>query len=305
MSLLTVFMAHRGMDAMPLITDCALATAIFALVMYMAVLPRGGRAVKKLLPIRSQLSIIACILTLGHNLAYGKTYFIMLLTSPEKLRGNLLCAAVISVVLMSIMLPLFITSFPAIRRRMRPKKWKRVQRLAYGFYGLVYVHVMFLARELKDPVNILVYSGVFLTYGILRIRKGMKKQHPSAAGKITTGLAISATAMVCLMLLPEVPSQQPLEPVHREPVTYIDGTYFGEAEGYVGTTQVAVTVSEGMIRSVIVISSEDDLSYVEDAKTLIPALLEAQHTGVDTVSGATYTSCAILDAVEVALESGT
>ena len=240
-SLLTIVGAHTGKPLWPILSNGSLATAIFAVVMYMAVLPRGGRAVKRLLPIRAELSIIACILTLGHNLAQGKTYFAALLTHPERLRGNVLWAAVISLVLIGIMLPLFVTSFPTARRRIKAKKWKRLQRLAYGFYALVYVHVMLLAEELDHWDNILVYSAVFLTYGILRIRKALAKKHLIAARRVTPVLSVVAVILVCF-LMPDI------RRAPTEPMTYEDGIYFGEAQGYVGTTQVAVTVSEGRIQ---------------------------------------------------------
>ena len=293
-SLLTVAGAHSGRPLWPILTNGPLATAIFAVVMYMAVLPRGGKAVKRLLPIRAELSIIASILTLGHNLAHGKNYFVTLLTQPDRLREKMLWAAVISLVLMTIMLPLFITSFPAVRRRMKAKKWKRLQRLAYGFYALVYVHVMLLARELGRWDNILIYSAVFLPYGVLRIRKALVKKCPMTIRMLTSVLSTGAVILVCILM--PATRQAP-----SEPVTYVDGIHFGEGEGYVGVTQVAVTVSEGRIQSVIVISSEDDAPYVEEAKALIPAVLDAQHTYLDAVSGATYTSRAILEAIEDAL----
>ena len=305
LSLLTVAIAHSGVTVaadwiFSLLSSCALATAFFAVVMYMAILPRGGTAVKRLLPIRGELSILACILTLGHNLTYGKTYFFMLLTRPERLSGNLLVAAILSAVLAAIMIPLFVTSFPAVRKKMKARKWKKLQRLAYWFYALVYVHVMLLARELDRWDNILVYSAVFLPYGILRLRKALRN-HPLAAKKITAGLTIGAVALVVLMCVPTpAPEPVPQEPV--EPKIYVDGMYFGSGEGYVGETQVAVTVSGGRIQSVIVVSSKDDAPYMEDAKALIPGVIDAQHTHLNAISGATYTSQAILEAIEDALK---
>lgn len=320
----------------PILSNCALATAFFAIVMMMAVLPRGGKAIKTLMPIRAELSILACILTLGHNTAYGRTYFVMLLTRPERLAGNLLWAAICSVVLIAIMLPLMVTSFPAVRKKMKARAWKKLQRLAYVFYALIYIHVILLATSFLAAGkteylwNVLVYSAVFLTYGILRIRKAMSRKYPDAARKVTVVLTIVAMVVVCLICAPCV---LPAEPALTEPVqtdaptehvslsgepteapsettaptdaaasvTYIDGTYFGTGEGYVGTTQVAVTVKDGVISSVIVISSEDDGSYVEDAKALIPQVISTQRTDLDAISGATYSSQAILTAIENAL----
>ena len=314
----------------PILSNCALATAFFAIVMIMAVLPKGGKAVRTLLPIRAELSILACILTLGHNIAYGKTYFVMLITRPERLEGNLLWAAICSVALILIMLPLMVTSFPAVRKKMKARAWKKLQRLAYAFYALIYIHVMLLATMFLEAGkteylwNVLVYSAVFLTYGILRIRKAMSRKYPDAARKVTAVLSIVAVVMVCLICAPGVlPAEpDPTEPVQTQPtptekepteteapsettapVTYIDGTYFGTGEGYVGETQVAVTVKDGAISSVIVISTEDDGSYVEDAKALIPQVINTQRTDLDAISGATYSSEAILTAIENALST--
>lgn len=282
--------------------NCALATALFAVVMYMAVLPRGGRAVKRLLPIRAELSIIASILTLGHNLIYGKTYFIRL----ERLEGALLCAAICSVVLMALMLPLMVTSFTKVRKKMKAKAWKRLQRLAYGFYGLTYIHAMILAVHFLKAgkgeyiLNILLYSAVFIPYGILRLRKALAKKHPAILNRLTASLSITAAAIVVLMCLVG-PKEVESIPEPTEPVSYVDGTYFGAGEGYIGTTQVAVTIADGRISSIIVVSSEDDKSYVEDAKELIPQIIDTQRTDLNAVSGATYTSEAIFSAIQDAL----
>ena len=152
--------------------------------------------------------------------------------------------------------------------------------------------------------NILVYSAVFMPYGILRLRKGLMKKHPAAARWLTMLLAITAAAMVILMCqpVPKEAAEPDLIPEPTEPVTYIDGTYFGAGEGYIGTTQVAVTVTDGRISAVVVISSDDDKSYVEDAKDLLPRIIDTQRTDLDAVSGATYTSDGILSAIRDALQ---
>ena len=209
-------------------------------------------------------------------------------------------AGICSLILMAIMLPLFVTSFPAIRRKMKARTWKKLQRVAYGFYTLVYVHALILGHSLENWGNLLVYSLVFLPYGILRIRKALSRKHPVAAPKVTVGLSVAAFALTGMMVFPFAAPQPP-----REPVAYSDGIYFGSAEGYVGTTEVAVTVADGAIKSVIVISSEDDTTYVEDAKALIPEVLQAQHPCLDAISGSTYTSQALLEAIEEAMKEAT
>lgn len=84
---------------------------------------------------------------------------------------------------------------------------------------------------------------------------------------------------------------------------YADGTYQGTGEGYGGEITVEVTVEGGSIESVTVISAkEEDAAYFNTAKGIIEDILEKQSADVDTVSGATYSSAGIRDAVSAALE---
>ena len=83
---------------------------------------------------------------------------------------------------------------------------------------------------------------------------------------------------------------------------YADGTYTGEAQGYGGTVSVAVTIQEGTITDVAIVSAkQEDAAYFDAAKGVIDEILEAQTTEVDTVSGATFSSNGILHAVADAL----
>ena len=59
-------------------------TALFVVVMYMATLKNGSKAMKTLMPIRGQLSIMASIMCLCHNIFFGRTYFIMMFTKPDE-----------------------------------------------------------------------------------------------------------------------------------------------------------------------------------------------------------------------------
>lgn len=83
---------------------------------------------------------------------------------------------------------------------------------------------------------------------------------------------------------------------------YADGTYNGEAQGYGGTVSVAVTIQDGTITDVAIVSAkQEDAAYFDAAKGVIDEILEAQTTEVDTVSGATFSSNGILHAVADAL----
>ncbi|NLI54815.1 MAG: FMN-binding protein [Clostridiales bacterium] len=83
---------------------------------------------------------------------------------------------------------------------------------------------------------------------------------------------------------------------------FTNGVYTGSASGYHGVTTVSVTVEGGYITSVSVLSTGDDAEFFSQARlSVIPAILSAQSVAVDAVSGATFSSNAIIGAVKDAL----
>lgn len=85
---------------------------------------------------------------------------------------------------------------------------------------------------------------------------------------------------------------------------YVDGVYSGSAAGFKGTTEVQVTVANGSIANIQIVSTNDDARFFNKAKnTVISSILSLQSTQVDTVSGATFSSYAIIDAVSDALST--
>ena len=85
--------------------------------------------------------------------------------------------------------------------------------------------------------------------------------------------------------------------------TYKDGSYEGSAKGFGGNVVVKVTVKNDKIEKIdLVDASKEDGSYLASAKGVIKSILDKQSTDVDTVSGATFTSTGIINAVISALE---
>ena len=104
---------------------------------------------------------------------------------------------------------------------------------------------------------------------------------------------------------PLPPQPEPATPLVVEeftaPSTYLDGIYTAEAMGFEGEITVQVTVAEDKITDITLLSAEDEEEYLSQAKQVIPAILEGQSPNVDAVSGATYSSTGILNAVKLAL----
>ena len=83
-----------------------------------------------------------------------------------------------------------------------------------------------------------------------------------------------------------------------------DGTYEGSANGFSGKIKVSVVIKNQTIRSINILSNSDDEAFFNRAKEGVTAsILAKQSTDVDTVSGATYSSRGIINAVKDALSS--
>lgn len=89
----------------------------------------------------------------------------------------------------------------------------------------------------------------------------------------------------------------------QSPNSYADGTYEGEGTGFGGPIDVKVTIENGQMKDVEIISAEnEDGTYLETAKGVISKILDAQTPEVDVMSGATFSSTGIKDAVADALQ---
>ena len=83
---------------------------------------------------------------------------------------------------------------------------------------------------------------------------------------------------------------------------YKDGTYQGSGTGFGGTITVEVTISGGKIASITILSAAGETaSYFASAQGVISRILSGQTPNVDAVSGATYSSNGIIQAVQNAL----
>ena len=87
----------------------------------------------------------------------------------------------------------------------------------------------------------------------------------------------------------------------EDPAAYKDGTYYGTGTGFGGTLKVKVEISGGKITSIRIMENQDGSEYISKASALINTIIQNQSTNVDTVSGATYSSVGIIQAVRNAL----
>lgn len=87
---------------------------------------------------------------------------------------------------------------------------------------------------------------------------------------------------------------------------YADGVYTAEASGFGGPVKVEVTIDQGKILAVAVLSHRETPGISDEAIRLMPQRITAANSpDVDLVSGATLTSRAISEAVKKALAQAT
>lgn len=85
-------------------------------------------------------------------------------------------------------------------------------------------------------------------------------------------------------------------------LAYVDGIYYGTAEGYKGDIRVAVVIQDKTLKAILVTEKQDDEPFITNAMDVLKNMMKKQSADVDTVSGATYSSKGLIGAVKAAFE---
>lgn len=130
---------------------------IFLVVMFSGVMDKGTLR-KRLFMVRAELAVSGTILLLPHALGYLEYYLddIGLLGGGISFYFGLLAALIV--------IPLFITSFQFIRKRLGYKKWKKLHQFSYVFYLAIGLHLIFIQND-----RMWLYIIIFGTYFILKM----------------------------------------------------------------------------------------------------------------------------------------
>ena len=183
-----------------------LAGSLFIWVMLAPVLPKSFSGRKTIYLLRGEMAICASLITLAHNLAFGGKYFGALFLGQGHISLMELHAAIVSCLMILLLIPLTITSFQTVRRKMQAKTWKRLQNWSYLFYLLLYLHIFFIYQGalLRGKgeyfFTLMLYSFIFGFYGFLRIRQ-YRVQKETREKKAVPLLRIGGILpIVCLFL---------------------------------------------------------------------------------------------------------
>lgn len=323
--LCTLSVVLRGMGVYNFTFSGVITGALFFLVMFAGVFPPGSYGAKKFMPVRAQLSIIGGIFAIEHSLAYSGIYLTRMVSGNAKISTVIEFA--VALVLLLVLLPLFVTSFKFIRKKMDGKKWKKLQRMAYVFYGLVLAHVLVInipraiAGKTSAKWNVFAYSFIFLSYLLCRIFRAVNKNDKTLMVRkqiisVVVSFAVAVLAVFLTGVSFEKEEQLPMvagavregetdsENENTSEDGYKDGTYEGTGMGNNGKIMVSVTISEGSISDIEIVKFPDDPEYFDpdvDGTAMIEEILNGQSTDIDTISGATYSSEGLIDAINEAL----
>ena len=131
--------------------------AFFYVVMITGALNPSWKLTKKLRSVRAPYSILGFVLLMSHPLNYVAEVLSKQRDIPY-----------FGVAAFLIMVPLFITSYMAIRKKMKAQTWVKLQRWAYPVYALMLIHLVVNA---SSPQNRIVAILLFVPYIGLKIHK--------------------------------------------------------------------------------------------------------------------------------------
>ena len=161
---------------LPYLRRCIAPYGLFAVVMFVGVLPEGSRVWRYLSPARGGLSVVAALLALCHIVSYLSTYLDVILSGFATASSTTAVSLMLAVVLLALLALLTVTSFRLVKFRMSARMWTRVQRLSYAFFGLMGLHAIFVllpscALGGKPATSVGMCGLVLVAYAVLRVRR--------------------------------------------------------------------------------------------------------------------------------------
>lgn len=131
--------------------------AFLYVVMIAGVLNSKWKLTKRLKSVRTTYSILGFTILVAHPLSYAAEVLSQSRGIPWFGLGAFL-----------VMIPLFITSYMTIRKKMKPKTWIRLQKWAYLSYGLIFIHLIVNASSVQNRVAAIL---LFIPYISLKLFK--------------------------------------------------------------------------------------------------------------------------------------
>lgn len=130
-----------------------LATGLMLVVMLTGVLPKKWKLTSRLKALRKPYAILSVLFLTSHvtmNLLSDFEWF--------------------GVFAYVIMIPLFVTSFNVVRKKLTPSSWKQLHKLSYIAYLLIFIHLIVVGEIIYLVIGVL-YAFLF----VLKLRQPVIK----------------------------------------------------------------------------------------------------------------------------------
>ena len=135
--------------------------SFFYVVMIAGALPTQWKLTKVLKAIRAPYSVVGFIVLLVHPLHYAKEVLSQTRAIPY-----------FGVLAFVVMIPLFVTSYMVVRKKMKPKSWKNLQKWAYLSYAALFVHLIIQASTTQNRIVAILLALIYL---VLKLTKEIKQ----------------------------------------------------------------------------------------------------------------------------------
>ncbi|MGD9909905.1 MAG: FMN-binding protein [Candidatus Izemoplasmatales bacterium] len=302
--------------------------AFYIVVMFAGAFPKSSKISKKLRSVRKEYSIYGFIVLFPHIVIYLMSF----------LNGSLLWE-IFGVIGVVIMIPLFITSFTYIKKKMNIKTWMTLQKYAYLVYLLIFIHLIRVSEPSHAVIYIFLvsaYVSLKAIYYVFEHQYFFKYMTTCIALVIALGYGItyvlsvnadnteilnttyyttisSTTSLIDTTIAESTSNSISTTTTSTSslsvegPFKLVDGDYTGYSTGYHGlAVEVVVTLENGYITNIEVVkyggtSPQRGINFEQAALTTVSNIVLGQTTNVDTVAGATYTTSGIIKAVKDAL----
>lgn len=145
--------------------------SFFLAVMYTGVLDKSD-VKKSLVATRAEMAILGTIFIVVHGIKYiaYAIDFHFLFSAPLNFY--------VGVFALVVAIPLFLTSFIEIRKKMDGKLWKKLHKLSYIFYFSVGLHLILIQND-----RMFFYIGIFGLYFIFRVWTILDNKHKKTLKK--------------------------------------------------------------------------------------------------------------------------
>ncbi len=134
--------------------------AFFMLVMFAGAFKKKSKPKIMLMRVRRENAIIGFMFLVPHAA-------FLLITALSALNPT-------GTIAFLIMIPLFITSFPKIRKKMHPLQWRKLHKWAYAAYAMIFIHLASINTIAQEDslrfVRLGIYTVIFGVYTYLKFK---------------------------------------------------------------------------------------------------------------------------------------